>query len=408
MEEAFQIRSKYQHFRVLIMGRANAGKTTILKAVCGTTGEPQVYNKRGRRIRAEGSILSPTSWRGIHNIEYELRFRSNPGFVFHDSRGFEAGATEELEKAREFIKNRAAERSVDKQLHAIWFCLPMDQDARMLTAAELDFFQRCDTGKVPVIAIFTKFDSLDGKAYQELRREGFKHSEAQERAPRRADEQFERVHLNRILGQSYPPKKELRVRNMHEVAGHEVIKRTVTELLEKTSDALDTDALKLLLTTVQGNNVELCMANLVNSGHFTTAAQETLESGVFLPGKKMNQFIWNVGIGFPYIWGQLMDKLIAQVAADLPRVNGDLPPPLQVLNLGACMTICCGILCWHRTGMISAADFQRVYDHYEDSGAGDCVRAAIREGFDDIGPHDTMEQNAKLLQIILDHRNIGM
>ncbi|KDQ17546.1 hypothetical protein BOTBODRAFT_105316 [Botryobasidium botryosum FD-172 SS1] len=195
------------------MGRANAGKTTILKAVCGTREAPQVYNQRGRRIRAKKSILSPTSWRGIHNIEYELRFRSNPGFVFHDSRGFEAGATEELERVREFINNRAAERSVDKQLHAIWFCLPTDQDARMLTTAELDFFQRCNTGKVPVIAIFTKFDSLDSLAYQELRHQGFKHAEAQEGASRRADQHFENVHLSRILEQRYPPKGELRVRS---------------------------------------------------------------------------------------------------------------------------------------------------------------------------------------------------
>ncbi|KDQ12609.1 hypothetical protein BOTBODRAFT_176292 [Botryobasidium botryosum FD-172 SS1] len=251
------------------MGKANAGKTTILQAVCGTREAPQIGAKK--------SILSPTSLRGIHNIEYELRFRSNPGFVFHDSRGFEAGSTEELEMVRAFIKSRTAERSVDKQLHAIWFCLPTDHDARMITAAELDFFQRCDTGKVPVIAIFTKFDSLDGQAYQELRREGFEHSEAQKGAPRRANEQFECVHLSRILKQRYPPKRELRIRNMHEVDRHEVaIKRTVTELLEKTSDALDTDALKLLLATIQNNNVELCMANLVNRQVFASLVMVSL------------------------------------------------------------------------------------------------------------------------------------
>ncbi|KDQ10810.1 hypothetical protein BOTBODRAFT_35924 [Botryobasidium botryosum FD-172 SS1] len=303
MEEAIQLRNKYQHFRVLIIGRANAGKTTILKAVCGTTEAPQVYDQRGRRIMAKKSILSPTSLRGIHNIEHELRFRSNPGFVFHDSRGFEAGSTEELETVRAFINSRAAERSVDRQLHAIWYCLPTDHDARMITAAELDFFERCDTGKVPVIAIFTKFDSLDSEAYQELRREGFEHSEAQKGAPRRADERFERVHLSRILEQRYPPKGELRIRNMHEADRHEeVIKQTVAELLEKTSDVLDTDALKLLLATVQNNNVELCITNFINSGFITAAAQEALESGVSLPGKKLNQFIWNVGISYPYIW----------------------------------------------------------------------------------------------------------
>ena len=37
-------------FRVLIIGRANAGKTTILQRVCDTTESPKVYRiTRGRR-----------------------------------------------------------------------------------------------------------------------------------------------------------------------------------------------------------------------------------------------------------------------------------------------------------------------------------------------------------------------
>ncbi len=34
-------------FRVLIIGRANAGKTTILQRVCDTTESPTVYRNRG-------------------------------------------------------------------------------------------------------------------------------------------------------------------------------------------------------------------------------------------------------------------------------------------------------------------------------------------------------------------------
>ncbi len=34
-------------FRVLIIGRANAGKTTILQRVCDTTESPTIYRKRG-------------------------------------------------------------------------------------------------------------------------------------------------------------------------------------------------------------------------------------------------------------------------------------------------------------------------------------------------------------------------
>jgi GTPase SAR1 family protein len=44
MEEAINFRKLCGHFRVLIIGRANAGKTTILKKVCNTTDEPRIYD----------------------------------------------------------------------------------------------------------------------------------------------------------------------------------------------------------------------------------------------------------------------------------------------------------------------------------------------------------------------------
>ena len=43
-EEAAKLRAKYTHFRILVIGRANAGKTTLLKRVCNTTEEPSIYD----------------------------------------------------------------------------------------------------------------------------------------------------------------------------------------------------------------------------------------------------------------------------------------------------------------------------------------------------------------------------
>lgn len=48
-------------------------------------------------------------------------FASNPTFIFHDSRGFEAGSVEELEAVKSFISTRAAANSLKEQLHAIWY-----------------------------------------------------------------------------------------------------------------------------------------------------------------------------------------------------------------------------------------------------------------------------------------------
>ncbi len=46
-------------FRVLIIGRANAGKTTLLQRVCDTTESPLVYRRAGGPAdEVRGPILS--------------------------------------------------------------------------------------------------------------------------------------------------------------------------------------------------------------------------------------------------------------------------------------------------------------------------------------------------------------
>ena len=92
--------------------------------------------------------------RGQHNIELEIQYPENPRFIFHDSRGIEAGSVEELEKLKDFIFQRANETKVKDQLHAIWygvyyllvcvlrqrrFCIPTD-DSRCLLPAEMSIF----------------------------------------------------------------------------------------------------------------------------------------------------------------------------------------------------------------------------------------------------------------------------
>ncbi|KDQ20555.1 hypothetical protein BOTBODRAFT_95966, partial [Botryobasidium botryosum FD-172 SS1] len=112
-----------ERFRILIIGRANAGKTTILRAVCGAEGEPDVYDRDGNKVRGFAPPITHTytfSQRGEHNVEHSLMFPSSPGFVFHDSRGFESGAVDELELVRKFIQDKASLGSMSNQLHAIW------------------------------------------------------------------------------------------------------------------------------------------------------------------------------------------------------------------------------------------------------------------------------------------------
>ena len=76
--------------------------------------------------------INTTPQRGVHDIENQMIFESNPGFIFHDSRGFEAGGAHELKLVQEFIKQRSKKRSLNDQLHAIW-CVSTFRRRNVLT-----------------------------------------------------------------------------------------------------------------------------------------------------------------------------------------------------------------------------------------------------------------------------------
>ncbi|KAH9035833.1 GTP-binding protein [Lactarius hengduanensis] len=106
-------------FRVLIIGRANAGKTSILQRICETTESPIIY-RRGDDSDEEVK-LDPTMDRGEHSIDDQLVFSNHTGYVFHDSCGIESGCTKELEVLREFIGRKCSEKQLGDRLHAICF-----------------------------------------------------------------------------------------------------------------------------------------------------------------------------------------------------------------------------------------------------------------------------------------------
>ncbi|KIK12540.1 hypothetical protein PISMIDRAFT_18665 [Pisolithus microcarpus 441] len=117
-ELARKYMANIEQFRILVMGRANAGKTTILQRVCNTTDNPEIFDGEGNKI--ESNIVRGTLERGHHNIEHELVFSSNPGFVFHDSCGFEAGSAGQFNEMKNFVVDRAVTASLKKRIHAIW------------------------------------------------------------------------------------------------------------------------------------------------------------------------------------------------------------------------------------------------------------------------------------------------
>ncbi|TFK35634.1 hypothetical protein BDQ12DRAFT_706637 [Crucibulum laeve] len=255
MNKAIELRSKYEHFRILIIGRANAGKTTILKKVCNSIDDPEIFSPSGEKI--DISTVQESSERGLHDIEHQLMFKSNPQFIFHDSRGFESGSVDEMEAVTSFITERAKSNELSEQLHAIWYCLPTDTD-RPLLEADQKFFNEYGCGRVPIVAIFTKFDALVSKAFGELRKElhqGQVHSvkAARDKKTERAKAKLNTNFIEPLMATMFRPSGHVQLCDMQKE------KSNCTELIEKTAEVLDDETLKLLFVSVQENNVKICI-----------------------------------------------------------------------------------------------------------------------------------------------------
>ncbi|KAG5729610.1 hypothetical protein E4T56_gene18836 [Termitomyces sp. T112] len=243
---ASKLREKYEHFRILVIGRANAGKTTLLKRVCNTDEDPCIYDEKRE------NLLEPNLGRGIHDIDRPFVFRSNPQFIFHDSPGFEAGDERQLEKVQEFIKSRAKVKEVNEQLHAIWFCFTPNK-SRFLLDVEEKFFSEQRWSNVPVIAVFTKFDDFIVQVYD---------TNLDYKTNRKNAELLLEELQAPLFGYKFPPRGAVRLEEMHNNDGDH--QKQVKLLIEKTAESLDDFALKMLFVSVQKSNLELCIEYAVN------------------------------------------------------------------------------------------------------------------------------------------------
>ncbi|KAI6127407.1 hypothetical protein EDD16DRAFT_284577 [Pisolithus croceorrhizus] len=324
MDRNDAIEKEFTRFRVLIIGRANAGKTTILQRVCGTMEVPKVRDKYGRKIEVyvQGSLE-----RGEHDIDNEITFRSNPRYVFHDSRGFEAGRIDELKKVESFIAERAKARRLGDRIHAIWYCIPMTDRARAITAVEDTFFSRCGTSNVPVIAIFSKFDGLDPVAYGQLCKEGKNKLDAKLMAPERAMKIFDDGNYMRcLLAMKYPPQDHICLREMDKENAD------CSGLIECTAAALKHETLEKLLVSTQQTNMEICIRYAINRTlrrclHSYTKGCQFLISEPWW-GMQMDLASW-----FPHIWVSLRQHIAGHYLLVVCVLPGQL---LTAMSLHVC------------------------------------------------------------------------
>ncbi|KAF8452696.1 hypothetical protein L210DRAFT_3384812 [Boletus edulis BED1] len=250
------LQEKFGRFRILIIGPANSGKTTILRGICDSTENPEIYDGKGNKYADTDEGAIDRYQRGLHNVEDELIFRSNDKLIFHDSRGFEAGSKDEFLQMKNFVADRAKTVILKKRIHAILYCIPMDKHHRAIQRSEEMFFDECDPGNVPVIVLFTKFDALLPVALGKLaptdRRLPLQ--ERLSKAEPLIEEIFGRADIwGRLSRLKYPPRSFVRIGGMHKS------NEGCSKVLAATADALNEKALQKLLISAQKVNLELCV-----------------------------------------------------------------------------------------------------------------------------------------------------
>ncbi|KAG2748413.1 hypothetical protein P692DRAFT_20833669 [Suillus brevipes Sb2] len=286
------LREMIGRFRVLIIGRANAGKTTILQKVCNTTDDPEIYDTKGEKI--DDAVVKSSIKRGNHDIQNEMVFKSSPGFLFHDSCGFEAGSEEEFENMKKFISEHAHAKKLNERIHAIWYCIPMDNPSRTFQRSEEKFFIECDTGNVPVVVVFTKFEALRPVAFGEIKKE-LKGSSAEERS-RRIAQRVEELFTNTgVLDRLSDPNNRARFKSYVRLQNMNQPNANCNTLLESTTFALDDKELRLCLVLTQQSNLELCIKCAVG----TLVDHPTRSSGP--PRIDLEDYQYEIARWFPHL-----------------------------------------------------------------------------------------------------------
>ncbi|KJA18796.1 hypothetical protein HYPSUDRAFT_144590, partial [Hypholoma sublateritium FD-334 SS-4] len=191
-----------------------------------------------------------------------LVFETNSRFVFHDSRGIESGTTNDIETIQAFISKWAHGRSLNDRLHAIWYCISVD-NKRLFTAAEEQFFDKINPSGVPVILVFTKFESLEAEVFAQLQMNSqYSGEEAIQQAQQVAQKTFEDKHLIHFTsGRKYPPKKVVFLKSITYMDKENA---QCSYLIEATLNALNSYTINLLLLEVQQINLGWRLINALH------------------------------------------------------------------------------------------------------------------------------------------------
>ncbi|KAJ7071670.1 hypothetical protein C8F01DRAFT_1111392 [Mycena amicta] len=215
--------------RILVAGRANAGKTTLLRRVCGSSYQT-----------------------GSNDLDVEL---PHPSFIFHDTAGFEGTTEPNIALVKSFLRTRATARRMSERVHAIWYCVRTDTNM-YLSPGDEHFFNENVAEHVPVIVVFTKYDGLVTRAFGELRRT-LGRVESKEKRFLKAREWLDLRYIEPLKAMRYPPLGFVRMDDLSSDT------TSVEELIQTTLKLLSGHTLRPILLSVRQSNLDACAERAV-------------------------------------------------------------------------------------------------------------------------------------------------
>ncbi|KAJ6526124.1 hypothetical protein DFH09DRAFT_1187987 [Mycena vulgaris] len=143
--ETEQILRDCPQFRVLVVGKSGAGKSSLI----------------GHTFGVDVKSVS-TDQRGECNIYTESQSPQNSRFVLYDSMGFEPGNVKNLQDVKTFISDRSGARvTLKERVHSIWLCIQVPRaGGRALETGDEEIVDLALAHNVPVVVVFTQHDKL--------------------------------------------------------------------------------------------------------------------------------------------------------------------------------------------------------------------------------------------------------
>jgi len=139
-------------------------------------------------------------------------------------------------------------------LHAIWYCIPMDNDRPLL---DMKYFGAiCPDKNVPLIAVFTKYDQFKHDIKMKLEDEGYG-GEMDVQVNTEVEHIFNQHYLASLKG----PPPWIRLEKMQNHG------QRCAGLIEMTANALSGGAVALMLLAIQRDNLELSVKQAVRWTH---------------------------------------------------------------------------------------------------------------------------------------------